>query len=99
MAVAMILEVPGFTAETYGSVMEHLDWYERDLPEGFVSHYACATDGGWYVFDVWESREDFERFLHERLGPALAAATGGSPPSVEPRFLEIHNEDHARSRV
>jgi len=39
------------------------------------------------------------RFAQERLGPALAAASGGLAPPIEPQFIPIHNEDHARLRV
>ena len=29
---------------------------------------------------IWESREAFERFMEEKLGPALAEVMGGPPP-------------------
>ena len=99
MAVGMLMQSSEITAELYDSVMEHLDWKEQELPAGFISHHAGPTKDGWLIFDVWESQEDFERFAQESLGPAMAAATGGQPPSVEPQFISIHNEDHARSRV
>jgi hypothetical protein len=31
------------------------------------------------VYDVWESREALQRFMDEKLGPALAEAMGGPP--------------------
>jgi hypothetical protein len=99
MAVGMLMQAPGMTAEIYDSVMEHLDWDEQELPQGFVSHFAGPTEDGWLVFDVWESKEDFERFLQDRLMTALTAATGGQAPPIEPRFIPIHNQDHARARV
>ena len=99
VAVAMVMEAPGMTTELYDSVMEHLEWSEQDLPDGFVSHYAGPTEDGLFVFDIWESQEDFERFFDSRLGAALTAATGGQAPAVQPRFIPIHNQDHARSRV
>jgi len=98
MAVGMLMQLPGGTKEFYDSVMEHLDWDEQDLPEGFVSHYAGPTKDGWLVFDVWESQEDFEQFAEERLIAALTAATGGEAPPVQPEFVPIHREDHARTR-
>ena len=54
------------------------------VPEGFLVHTAGATpDGGFRIFAVWESAEDFERFVQERLMPALAElGSGGSPPTV-----------------
>ena len=99
MAVGMLMQAPGLNAELYDSVMEHLEWEEKDLPDGFVSHYAGPAKDGWLVFDVWESQEDFERFAQERLVPALSAATGGQAPAIEPQFISLHNQDHARQRV
>jgi len=99
MAVGMVVEGSGLTAEIYDAVMENLGWSEQDLPDGFVSHYACRTNDGVYIFDVWEAEEDWRRFAEERLGAAMAAATGGQAPTIEPRFFPIHNQDHARSRV
>ncbi len=99
MAVGMLMQAPGLNAELYDSVLEHMEWKERDLPAGLVSHYAGLTKWGWFVFDVWDSQEDFESFAQERLMPAMAAAAGGQPPSIEPHFFPIHNEDHAKLRV
>lgn len=99
MAIAMIMEAPGMTTELYDSVMEHLEWDELDLPSGFISHYACTTDDGMLVVDVWESQADFETFFQDRLHGALMGATDGNAPPLEPRFVVIHNEDHARVRA
>jgi len=99
MAVGILMQSSEITTEMYDSVMEHLGWSQQDLPQGFVSHHACATDDGVLIFDVWESQEDFERFAQERLGAAVAAAADGQPPSIEPQFFPIHNQDHARTRV
>ena len=35
-----------------------------------------------------------ERFMQERLGPAMQQAFGEVPP-MQPRFIPIHNQDHA----
>lgn len=96
MAVGMLVQIPGGTREFYDSVMKHLQWDEREKPRGLISHYAGAAGGDWVVFDVWESRADFERFMQERLGGAVAAAAGGAPPPMEPTFVDIHREEHAR---
>ena len=95
MAVGMLVQLPGGTADFYDSVMDHLEWDTREKPKGMVSHYAGSTPGGWLVFDIWESQADWERFMAERLGSALAAAAGGQAPKVEPTFVQIHREEHA----
>jgi hypothetical protein len=48
---------------------------EDQSPEGLIVHTAGQGDQGWYVYDVWESREQFERFVAEQLAPAIEATT------------------------
>ena len=95
MAVGMLMQMPGADAGFYDSLLEHLDWDTKPKPQGFVSHYAGATSDGWFVFDIWESQADFERFAQERLMSAVGAAAGGQPPDMQPQFIPIHNQDHA----
>ena len=40
---------------------------------------------------IWESREAFERFMEEKLGPALAEVMGGPPPGGgAPQYFPIN---------
>ena len=93
MAVGMHLYAPGMTSEQYDQVMANLDWDGAPTPKGFVAHYAGPTENGWFVFDVWESEQDFESFLHDRLGAAIGAVVGGDP-GYQPKFIPIHREAH-----
>jgi hypothetical protein len=38
-------------------------------------------EGGWNVIDFWESREQFDRFQQDRLGPAIGALGDKAPPN------------------
>jgi hypothetical protein len=96
MADGLILEFEGFGAETYERVNELLgiDMVsgEGDWPEGLIAHTGGAKDGGWVVFEVWASRADQERFMHERLGKALREGGVDGPPSrVEWLALSAHH--------
>jgi hypothetical protein len=73
-------EMPGVTEE----MATRVDAGVGDAPvAGLVAHVSGPTAVGWRIIDVWESEEDYERFLTERLNPALAVATtrGVSQPS------------------
>jgi hypothetical protein len=52
-------------------------------------HTAGQGDRGWYVYDVWESREQFEPFVAEQLGPALEATGTGGGARPGPQFFPI----------
>ena len=60
-------------------------------PEGFVLHTAGFTGHGFRIFEVWESREHFERFVRERLEPALAELTPDNATRPELTIYDLHN--------
>jgi hypothetical protein len=85
MADGLILEFEGFGVDTYEQVngLLGIDMAsgEGDWPAGLLAHTGGAKEGGWVVFEVWASQADQERFLSERLGPALAQAGIEGPPA------------------
>jgi len=63
-------------------------------PDGLLVHVGRATDGGFQVMEIWESRDQYERFNAEVIGPALADLPdqpGEQPEPVvfEPRGLVV----------
>jgi hypothetical protein len=52
-----------------------------DAPDGLIFHASGPVDGGWEVVDFWDSREQFDRFIAERVGPAMAQS-GAAPPEI-----------------
>ena len=53
-----------------------------DAPiHGLILHAGGPSARGVHSLDVWESKEDSERFFAERMMPALQRlALGGGPP-------------------
>ena len=93
MPVGMTVEIPSMTADIYQQVMSNMNWENEPVPDGFIAHYSCEKPDGLFVFDVWESAEDWQRFAEGRLGAAIAAATGGQGPQPEPRFFPLIREE------
>ncbi len=87
MAVCLAIDVPQGDLEKYDEVMRKLEESGGQLGEGQTFHAAGQTNEGFTVIDMWNSREDFDRFLSGRLGQALqevgvpqAAGEGDTDP-------------------
>lgn len=56
-------------------------------PEGLILRATGEVDGRWKAVSIWESEDAFERFLAERILPAVREAIGeemaaaGPPPT------------------
>jgi hypothetical protein len=93
MAVAVLQMNPQGTKQQYDEVSEVMfpGGVMQNLPEGLIIHTAGPAEGGWYVYDVWESKEAFERFHQEKLGPAISKVVGEAAASAEPQYFEIES--------
>lgn len=85
MAVGLWVMFKDGTQEQYDAVNAEMG-VEQDPPEGLIFHSAGPLEGGgWNVIDFWESREHFDRFQEERLGPAIQSLGDDAlgPPSIK----------------
>jgi hypothetical protein len=58
--------------------------------DGLLVHLARATDTGFQIVEVWESKDRFERYQAELIEPLLAEMTGGNePPGEAPAATEF----------
>jgi hypothetical protein len=99
MAVAYIQEfaIRGGDTSTanYDAVVAGLDL--KDTPDGLLIHTAgFDTDAGVFrIFDVWETREQGQRFMDEQLNPVIepmAAAAGDDfAPPTRDGWYELHD--------
>lgn len=95
MAIGMLQAWEGFTKEMYDGVTQamygHTPIRAEEAPEGLIVHSAGQGQGGWYVYDIWESREAFERFMEEKLMPAAREVMGDQPMPEEarPQFFGV----------
>lgn len=89
MAVCLIVNIPGGTLDQYDQVDAAVG--EPRLGEGQISHVAGATEDGFCVVDVWESREHFDRFMQDRLAGPLEEAGVPQPQITQ---FDVHNAEH-----
>jgi hypothetical protein len=78
----------------YDAVNERLN-VDAGPPAGLIVHTAGFDEdaGVFRIMDVWESKEDAERFTRERLMPIVQELTAGRdapPPSREGMYALHH---------
>lgn len=90
MAIAVELKFPGATTEQYDEVIKRMGFTPegKGAPQGMF-HWVTQGDDGLRVVDVWESREAFERFAAEKIGPITKEVGVEGEPEVQ--FHEVHN--------
>ena len=83
---------PGATMEQYNATVAvmHHPW-----PKGQLYHAAGPADGGVLIAAVWETKDDFDRFLRDRVMPGMPI-DGGLTGQPEQRTAEIATLVQAR---
>jgi hypothetical protein len=100
MGVAYVQEFPivdgDLSTAGYDAVVEALNL--SSAPDGLIVHTAGfdQTDGTFRIFDVWETREQGERWMADVLNPILerlmadAAEGDFSPPTLD-SWYDLHD--------
>jgi hypothetical protein len=57
--------------------------WESDPPKGAKFHTAWFAADGFHVLDLWDSRADFEAFVHDRLTPGVQQIGIQGQPKVQ----------------
>ena len=84
MAHGFTYEVPG-TVEIYEDVKALIG---DEQPKGLISHVVTKTPTGLRHTEVWETEADWQRFVDERLQPALGEVLGKLGITPEPPAYE-----------
>jgi hypothetical protein len=90
MAVAIVMDFEGATLDQYDQIIERMGLEPGgETPPNAIFHWVTQTDTGIRVVDVWETREAFDRFAEEQIGPHSAAVGLTAPPAMT--YHEVHN--------
>jgi hypothetical protein len=93
MAVAVIQdwveEETERSTENYDAITARLR--AQDPIDGLIVHAAGFTGNGFRIFEVWETKGHFDRFLADRLMPMLMEAEAGDPTPPQLTTYELHN--------
>ena len=85
MAVLVIAEVKGQTQQGYEGMRGLLNDALKESP-GFILHTAHATEDGWRIIELWQTKDDSDRFYAKKIVPNL-------PPGIHPKrtVQELHD--------
>ena len=73
MTYAFIQDVPA-NEEIYRQIKQRLG---TEAPAGLICHLAIPHEGGLRYVDIWETREQWERYRVDVVEPAVDVVLGG----------------------
>jgi hypothetical protein len=63
---------------------------QDEAPAGMLVHAAGFTGNGFRIFEVWESKADFDRFVEQTLTPILQEVAGSDDREPKVTSYELH---------
>ena len=88
MAVAVETTFPGATTEQYDEAIKVMGLTPGGRHPGALFHWVAKTDSGIRITDVWETKEQWERFAEEQVRP-VSEQVGFPEPEI--RYIDVHN--------
>jgi hypothetical protein len=89
MTYAFTYEVP-ITPDIYARIKDGIG---PQRPPGLIAHLACRTDQGLRYTEIWETKDDWKAFEHDRLHPVvhplLQEMLGFVPPEPPRTMLDL----------
>ena len=84
------MDFEGATLDQYDQVIEKMGFEAegRGAPGGLF-HWVTKTPTGIQVTDVWTTKDEFEQFGQEKIGPLTAEVGLPNPPTIT--FFDVHN--------
>jgi hypothetical protein len=88
MTVVSTLDVTDLSAPEYRAVMDELG-VERRPEGGIYLHLTTPTEFGYRIVEIWDEKENFDRFVERRLAPTNEAI--GLNHATEITITPLHN--------
>ena len=85
MTILLTSDIQAQTQQGYDTMINMLREPLRQA-EGFVMHTAHPIDGGWRIVEIWNSKEQLDRFFTHYVVPNMPS---GVAPKIEVK--ELHS--------
>ena len=82
MPIVMIMTWKGITRDQYEAAKKQVNW-EGNVPKGARFHVAAFDSNGIRVTDIWDTADDFNNFVKNRLMPGAKQVGIQGEPQVE----------------
>ena len=89
MAIAFRLEFTTLRLGDYDAICKALN-FPTDWPDGFIVHGSTEVDGQLRVLDIWETRQQFDGFVANRLPAAMGQAMGDRAEAPNITQMDLH---------
>ena len=88
MAIHLFVRGDGLTKDIYENARKEVNW-EGNPPPGLILHTASFDNSGnLRVADIWESEDQWNNFLNNRLMPYMQKA---KVPPLRTEIFPIHD--------
>ena len=87
MAYGVITHVPA-PIELYDAIHSLVKERTGTEVDGLLLHIGRPSAAGFDVVEVWDSKEQFDRYNRELVAPLVAEASGGGAPPPDPQQIE-----------
>ena len=95
MAIVIIQDWPEEETErstaNYDAISQRLRDSGAIPPEGCHLHCAGWTGHGFRIMEIWDEREQFDRFVAEKVMPLVMEMPSGNQQQPEITAYELHS--------
>jgi hypothetical protein len=89
MPYSYIVDFP-VPIEVYDAMHAEILGQQEASAEGLILHIGRETQAGFQILEIWESKEQCDRFNEEVVGPIVARLSGGQPqPTQRVEVFEV----------
>ena len=88
MTHGLVMKVTAPT-DLYDALHAEVERRSAGRADGLLLHVGRATDDGFEVLEIWESKDKCDRFFAEIVRPAMDAVSGAHAPRSAPVMIEF----------